>query len=206
MKICLFGATGRVGSILLDNMVQGGHDVRVLVRNKEKITISSSNLSVIQGNVLDETDIQNTMNQSDIVVSCLGTDQNSTLSKSMPLILKSMRLFNVKRIITIGTAGILQSRSNPGTFRFLTVESKRKKTTAVKDHLKTYFMLKQSNMEWSIVCPTYLPTGQRQGNYRVQKHQLPESSSSISIYDTADFTYSLLTNHDYEYARIGITY
>ncbi|WP_335872059.1 NAD(P)-dependent oxidoreductase [Bacillus sp. 2205SS5-2] len=206
MKICLLGATGRVGSILLEKMIKAGYEVSILVRQPLKVRISSTNLSIIQGDVLIEANVEQAMTNCDMVVSCLGTDGKDTLSKSMPLLLKTMRQKKIKSIISIGTAGILQARSYPTTYRFLTNESKRKSTKAAEDHLKVYLMLHKSKMNWTIVCPTYLPNGERQGHYRIEKNMLPESSQSISIYDTADFMYDLLISNEFLKTRVGIAY
>jgi uncharacterized protein len=45
----------------------------------------------------------------DVVISALNTDGTTTLTDSMPLIIKAMKNEGIKVIITIGTAGILQS-------------------------------------------------------------------------------------------------
>ena len=57
MNICLFGATGRVGSIILENALTNEHNVRALVRDREKIKLSADGLLVKAGNVLNEKDI-----------------------------------------------------------------------------------------------------------------------------------------------------
>ncbi|WP_456271952.1 NAD(P)-dependent oxidoreductase [Bacillus sp. AK031] len=204
MKIALLGATGRVGSIILENLLEEGHAVNALVRSDVKK--DHAGLSVFKGNVLNEINLQSCFSGCNAVISALGTDKNDVLSKSMPLILKAMRHNHIKRIITIGTAGILQARETQSLFRFQTNESKRKSTTAAEDHLRTYLMLKESGMNWTIVCPTYLPEGERKGNYRTDQNMLPEGGKKISIYDTADFASSLVEDTRSFNMRVGISY
>ncbi|EDL62467.1 NAD(P)-dependent oxidoreductase, partial [Bacillus sp. SG-1] len=167
---------------------------------------NSPGLTLMKGNVLEENDLDACIQDCDVVISTLGTDKNDVLSKGMPLILKSMRKNSVSRIITIGTAGILQSRNTPSLFRFQSDEAKRRSTTAAEDHLRAYLMLKSSDVNWTVVCPTYLPDGERTGVYRTEKEILPEGGKSISIYDTADYAYSLIQQEESYCTRIGICY
>ncbi|SMQ66342.1 Putative NADH-flavin reductase [Bacillus sp. OV166] len=206
MNICLFGATGRVGTIILENAMSQQHSVTALVRDMKKLNNIGAGLKVKTGNVLNETDITNSLTGSDVVISTLNTNGTTTLSESMPLIIKHMKEQEIKRIITIGTAGILQARSAPHLYRFQSSESKRKSTRDAEEHLKAYLMLKDSGLDWTVVCPTYLPVGERKGYYRYEKDFLPDHPSSISIYDTADFAFQQLFNNQFIGSRVGLTY
>ncbi|MFL6555230.1 MAG: NAD(P)H-binding protein, partial [Bacillus sp. (in: firmicutes)] len=64
MNICLFGATGRVGSIILENALSNQHSVRVLVRDRNKLNYIPEELFVMEGNVLNETDIAESLSGS----------------------------------------------------------------------------------------------------------------------------------------------
>ncbi|WP_026574430.1 NAD(P)-dependent oxidoreductase [Bacillus sp. UNC438CL73TsuS30] len=207
MNICLFGATGRVGSIILANALSDQHDVQALVRNPEKLSLKKdSRLSMIEGNALEESKIAQVIKGADVVVSALNTDGMTTLTDSMPLIIKNMKSEGIKRIVTIGTAGILQVRSSPQLYRFQSTESKRKTTRDAEEHLRAYLILEESGLDWTIVCPTYLPLGERIGQYRYEKDVLPENSSSISVYDTGDFAYQQLFRDEFVGFRVGLTY
>ncbi|WP_404321735.1 SDR family oxidoreductase [Cytobacillus firmus] len=206
MNILILGATGRVGSQIVTYALHDKHNVSVLVRTPEKIQINNDNLTIIQGNVLNKDDIVRAMQGSDIVISALNTDGTTTLSESMTLIIEAMEKEGIKQIITIGTAGILQSRTTPNTLRYQSGESKRKSTWAAKEHHKVYDILKQSTLEWTIVCPTYLPDRERIGNYRIERSFLPEDGVEISVPDTAEFAFSQIKTSEYIKSRVGIAY
>lgn len=146
------------------------------------------------------------INGMDVVISALNTDGTTTLSESMPLIIEAMENEGIKRIITIGTAGILQSKTTPNVLRYQSSESKQKSTRAAKEHHKVYDMLKQSTLEWTIVCPTYLPDGEKVGSYRIARDILPDGGAKISVPDTAEFTYKQVEARDYIRSRVGIAY
>ncbi|CAG9606629.1 NAD(P)-dependent oxidoreductase [Pseudoneobacillus rhizosphaerae] len=206
MNILILGATGRVGSQLVTYALHDRHHVTVLVRTPEKIQIHSENLTIIQGNVLNKADIVRAMHGIDVVISALNTDGTNTLSESMQLIIKAMENEGIQRIITIGTAGILQSRTTPTVLRYQSSESKRKSTRAAQEHHIVYTTLKQSALDWTIVCPTYLPDGERVGKYRIERNFLPEDGVEISVPDTAEFAFSLIKTSDYIKSRVGIAY
>lgn len=206
MNILLLGATGRVGSQIFPYALRDRHHVTVLVRTPEKIQINNKNVTIIKGNVLNKEDIVRAIHGIDLVISALNTDGTTTLSESMPLIIEAMENEGIKRIITIGTAGILQSRTMPNSLRYQSSESKRKSTRAAKEHHKVYDMLKQSALEWTIVCPTYLPAGERKGKYRIDRNYLPEGGVEISVPDTAEFTFRQIKTSDFIRSRVGIAY
>lgn len=206
MKLLILGATGRVGSEIVNYALRGGHHVNVLVRSPEKMQRNADNLTIIQGNVLVRNDVVQAMHGMDVVVSALNTDGTTTLSESMPLIIDAMQETGITRLITIGTAGILQSRLTPEVLRYQSSESKRKLTRAAEEHHKAYDILAGSSLDWTIVCPTYLPDGGREGNYRVERDFLPEDGRRITVSDTAEFAYKQIDSLDFNKARVGISY
>ncbi|MFZ3577555.1 NAD(P)-dependent oxidoreductase [Virgibacillus sp. DJP39] len=206
MKILILGASGRVGQRIVKHTLAGRHDVLAFVRTPEKLTESADNLTVFKGNVLNKTDVTTAMEDVDLVVSALNTDKTNTLSKSMPILIESMKKNQLTRIITIGTAGILNSRTEQDLFRFQSNESKRRKTTAAQDHLAAFRYLENSNLDWTIVCPTFLPDGDAVEGYRVEKDFLPKDGNKISVGDTAQFAYSMIYNNEFLKTRVGIAY
>ncbi|PGS01795.1 NAD(P)-dependent oxidoreductase [Bacillus pseudomycoides] len=206
MKICIFGATGRVGLQLMKLALQDSHDITVLVRDQNKLMMRHNKLHIIEGDVLQGNDVKKALKGAELVLSALGTDGNGTLSNSIPSIIKHMGKEGVKRIITIGTAGILQARTNQKIYRFQSEESKRKTTTAAEDHLAAYVALKNSGLCWTIVCPTHLIDGEETGIYRTETDMLPLDGSKITVGDTARFTWSLINEKVYENSRVGIAY
>lgn len=233
MRILLLGATGRVGQSVLQYALQDGHEVTVLVRSLDKLNaqleeyaeglvetskalsaidhslpISEQipNLHVIVGNVLNSNDLDTALNGVQAVISTLNTDKTNTLSVSTPIIAELMQKQSISRIITVGTAGILQSRIEADKYRYESSESKRKSTRAAEEHRVMYETLRDSELDWTVVCPTYLPDGEYTGVYRDEKDVLPEDGASISTGDTAYFTYQQLSDPRYIGHRVGLAY
>lgn len=205
MHIALFGATGRVGTVFLHKALEEGHHVTALVRDVTKLA-THPNLTLIVGDAKVYEDIEKTAAKADIILSSLSTDQTTTLTDSMKHMIAVCLKLQINRIVSIGTAGILDSRLEPGKLRYDSVESRRSKKFAAEEHAKTFYMLQQTMLDWTLVCPTALPMGERLGNYRVEADLLPEEGKRISVYDTADFTYKVMTEHLFSKKRVGIAY
>lgn len=206
MNIALFGATGRVGKELLSSLLRDGHFITALVRSPEKVDVASTNLNVIAGDAGQYEDVLKTIKNQEAVISTLSTDGQQLLSTATPHIIKAMESNQIKRIVTIGTAGILQSRSQPDLYRYQSNESRRKTTRAAEEHVTAYQYLQSSSLMWTIVCPTYLPDGTLTKNYRFTPDFLPPNGKEISVQDTAHFAYHELLNNKFIYKRVGICY
>ncbi|SFJ62657.1 Putative NADH-flavin reductase [Halobacillus dabanensis] len=206
MKLAIFGGTGRIGSEVARLALKENIEVRALVRDEKRASNIIPGAELIVGDAKVENHIKETIRGCDTVFSGLNTDKTDTLSQAIPLIINTMRDTGIKRIITIGTAGILNSRNEKGKYRFQTNESKRKKTFAAKEHVKVYEALQASSLEWTIICPTYLPDGKRQGCIRFELDQLPENGKKISVDDTAQFAFDELHKDRFVYHRVGVCY
>lgn len=211
MNLLLLGATGRVGRYILNYALADGHTVTVLVRSPDKLEDFASQygtqLQIIQGDATNEEDIAKALKDGPaVVISALNTDGTTTLSVSTGLLIRQMQEQSIHRLITVGTAGILQSRTEPSLYRYESSDTRRRSTRAAEEHRRVYELLRESALDWTIVCPTYLPDGERTGVYRVEKDFLPEDGSQITTADTADFTYRQWTSYDFIRARVGIAY
>lgn len=205
MKIALFGAHGRVGQAFLRFIqVDDRYIVRSLIRtNREEML---AGMFQVTGNSRNRDDVLETIKGADIVVSCLSTDGDDTLSVSMEHIVQAMKQSNTSRIITIGTAGILKARQQPELYRFETNESKRATSRAAKEHAKAFELLQSTDLDWTIICPTYLPDGEVTRSYRYEKDFLPIDGKKISVEDTAHFLYQQLNSKEFVHQRVGIAY
>lgn len=203
MKIALFGATGRVGYAILTLLLEKGIEVTVLVRNSEKLQIQPG-LTVLQGDARSTIDVERTLDGVNAVISALGTDKTSVLTESITHIITVMQKQRIKRIITIGTAGILDSKVEPGLLRYQSSESKRKSSTAAQEHHRVYDLLNDSSLDWTIICPTYLPTGASTDEYSILRDMLPVNAVQTTTGDTALFAVNELLKNDHIGYRVGI--
>lgn len=77
MKTLVLGATGATGRLLVDWLLGAGHEVRVVVRNVEKLpktVVEHPGLCVTQASLLDLSDVEldQLVQGCDAIASCLG--------------------------------------------------------------------------------------------------------------------------------------
>ena len=53
MNLSVLGATGHIGSLVVEQALAAGHAVTALVRSPQKLTMTSPNLRVITGTATD---------------------------------------------------------------------------------------------------------------------------------------------------------
>lgn len=200
--IALFGGSGRTGERVLERLLKKGHRVTLLTRQSLG---SNEEIDEILGDATDRDAVFETVRSADAVISALGTDKQNVLSTFTPLVIEAMKQFNVTRIITVGTAGILQAHDSDN-YRFETKESKRTMTTAAEDHARAYELLRDSGLAFTVICPTQLIDEQSTGEIIVSKEVLgTKHSGPISRDDVADLVMACLTDDDYVGHRVGIT-
>jgi putative NADH-flavin reductase len=104
MRLAIFGATGTVGSELLAQALDAGHEVRVLARRPSKLT-ARAGLTVIAGDAKDPRAVSQTLDGCDAVLSTLGsTDRHDhgVRGSGTANILRAMRERGIRRVVIMG--------------------------------------------------------------------------------------------------------
>jgi putative NADH-flavin reductase len=76
MKIAVFGSSGNVGKLLVEQALAEGYDVIAYTRNPSKLTIKHDHLTIMQGELSDEAMIERTITGVDAVISVMGHRAN----------------------------------------------------------------------------------------------------------------------------------
>jgi uncharacterized protein YbjT (DUF2867 family) len=99
----VFGATGGTGKHFCPIALEGGHKVRVLVRNPGKLTVQNENLQIQQGSITDVPQLDKLVDGVDFVVSMLGDREAQQKAKINTAFVKklvpAMRRHGVKRFL-----------------------------------------------------------------------------------------------------------
>src|SRR5210317_1038906 len=109
MKIAILGSTGFLGKVLLKKALDGGYQIKTLVRNPEKLNEFKNNVDYIQGNIFEANKIEDTVMGTDVVISTVGPPQKNPKNpekykKAMEDLVAALEKHNIKRFIHIGGA------------------------------------------------------------------------------------------------------
>lgn len=159
MNLTIFGASGRIGSLLTKKALEKGDTVYAYVRNPDKLLIRDVNLHIITGQLTDEEAMTTAITNADVVISTLGpdmkgksTDATTPVADGHVLIVNIMKKLRKKRLITLATPTLPADDDKKSLFLFLL----RKLVPvilghAVRDVLKIGEVVKQSDLDWTII-------------------------------------------------------
>jgi len=193
MKIALIGASGFVGTPLLTELLNRGHQVTAIVRNPEKITVENEHLVLKGADAFNADELAKLLTGHDAVVSAYNagwTNPNfyADFIKVSEAIQQAVKQAGVKRLLVVGGAGSLEIA--PGVQLVDTPEfpaEYKTGATAARDYLNT--LKKETAFDWTFLSPAIeLLPGERTGKYRLGNDNPvfdAAGKSSITVADMA---------------------
>jgi len=114
-KILVLGATGGTGQQVVSQALQQGHDVTVLVRTRQRLTITDDRLRVLTGSVTDDSQaLAEAVRDQTAVISVLGVGRSfksgGLIAQSMPRIVRAMEDQGIRRLIFTSAFGVGDTR------------------------------------------------------------------------------------------------
>ena len=111
-KIVLIGASGFVGSALLNEALNRGFEVTAVVRHPEKIKIENENLKVVKADVAVLDEVADVCKGADAIVSAFNPGWNNPdiydeTIKVYLTIIDGVKKAGVNRFLMVGGAGSL---------------------------------------------------------------------------------------------------
>lgn len=207
MIITIFGASGMVGRYLVATALDRGHKVKAFGRNVEPLsTLNNSNLTTVTGELFNENHVSGVVKNSDAVISALGGDFSGvekTRSKGIDIITKAMAEHNVKRIIAIGGAGILEVQQG---VMFMDTDGFNKQFLPVsEEHRKAYQTLRSSQLDWTFFCPPTILNEAASHSYQIKAEGNPDKSNfTVKAGDLAEAIVRELEENQLVNKRVGI--
>jgi putative NADH-flavin reductase len=204
LKILVYGASGKVGSHVVDEALNRGHIVTAVSRDPSRITQIHGNLSVVQGDILDPESVASlAVDQDVIIISVRGIvgnskDPNDAIQRIAPEIVVSVLRNNggdTPRLIHVGGAGsleiepgVLYADKIPKVFLPKSLELEIAGQVLALEYLRTV-----TDVGWSYATPPKnFTNGKRTGTFRIGGDQLLEDSRSRSRISRADFAVALI--------------
>ncbi|MDP5171992.1 MAG: SDR family oxidoreductase [Bacteroidia bacterium] len=208
-QVLVIGATGRAGRRLVEYSLEKGHHVTAFARNIDQFDLKHQNLRKVQGDVLYKGLIDAAVKGQDIVLSVIGIRQFrgpiTLMSEGMKNIIRSMEEHSVKRLLTITGAGILQEDEEMLIMDSLSFPPNLQNLSL--DHKRVWKLLKASTLDWTIVCPAFMHSGEKTGNILVEKNAYPrKAQNDVSVEDVAEFITEAMLDPTYVGSRVGIAH
>jgi putative NADH-flavin reductase len=165
-SVALFGLTGKTGSIIAKKLLTKNYHVKALVRNPLNVSLYSKDLTILKGDVLNESEVKETIRDTDAVITVIGhvkgclPDLQTLAIKNL---LKMMDELNIRRLIDLTGGGVSGEGDNPDLIdRTVTFIMKNLAGKGMKDrfadgdsHVR---LIRSTDLDWTIVrAPVLIP-------------------------------------------------
>jgi putative NADH-flavin reductase len=184
MKLLVIGATGGIGTELVTQALQRGHQVTALVRSPERMKASGPGLKVVKGNPLDARELQEQMAGQDAVFSALGSGSlkpKPMYAEFARSAIQASAATGVRRLISVSAAILFPDL---GFFGRLIANTFLKNERLSLEAMEK--VVKSSSLDWTLVRPPRLTNGPAKGDVRGETNRLP-GRLSVARADVAAF-------------------
>lgn len=207
MKVVLYGATGRAGSRILEELRARGHVVRAVARDTTKVPVGVESK---QDDLSNVDTIAGIISGADAVISAY----RPPLENAEPLLAVTERLIAaVKkagnlRLLAIGGSGSLEVA--PGLTLIKSGYLPAEWLPIATAHMNALNLLRASDINWTSLSPAgFFEPGERTGKFRLGRDELitdEKGESRISMEDYAIALVDELERPAHERARFSIGY
>jgi putative NADH-flavin reductase len=196
MKIALIGATGFVGSAILKEALDRGHEVTAIVRHPEKLS-PHPKLHAARGDVYNIEEVARLVGGHDAVISAFNPGWTNPeiyeqQIKGTKAIIAGVKKAGIKRLLFVGGAGSLEVK--PGIQSVDLPEfPKEWKQGALATREALNLLRQEPELDWSFLSPSAdLSPGQRTGKFRLGKDELLKDANGQSRISTQDYAMAML--------------
>lgn len=214
-SVVLIGASGFVGTAILNELLSRGHKVTAVVRNPKKINVTNSNLEIVKTDVSDTNVMVEICKGKDAIISAYNPgwanpDIYEETLRNYPLILDAAKRSGAKRLLCVGGAGTLFCA--PG----LRVVDSGAIPDAIMGGVKSLgefylnTLMNEKAIDWIFFSPAgTLEPGKRTGKFSLGKDDLIVDENGISHISVEDYAVAMvdeLENPKHHYERFTIGY
>lgn len=195
MKIALIGATGYVGSAILQEALARGHAVTALVRHPGKVP-ARDGMRAVGADVLAADELAAQLGGHDAVISAFsGHAQGDVLGyylQGMASIVAATRRAGVPRLLVVGGAGALEVA--PGVQLLDTPAFPAEwKATAEGARQALARLREETELDWTVLAPSaHLEPGERTGRFRLGTDSLLADADGNSRISLADYAVAMI--------------
>jgi putative NADH-flavin reductase len=192
MKVVLFGASGMIGSRILDELVRRGHAVTAVARHPEKVQ-ALNGVKAVKGDVADSASVASIAKGADAAISAYSPPRSdpAMLLDAARALVAGLKQAGVRRLIAVGGAGSLEVA--PGVQLVDTPEFPSGWLAIALAHRDVLPIFKQSDLDWTYFSPAALiEPGVRTGKFRLGGTRLVANDRGESRISAEDYAVALV--------------
>ncbi|WP_328507017.1 NAD(P)H-binding protein [Streptomyces sp. NBC_00104] len=118
MRVTVLGATGAIGRLVVQRLLDDGHQVTALVRTPAKLTLTHSQLALVTGQLSDCDAVEQAVGGADAVISALGpslkrSTTGTQVTDGTRTVVQIMQAQKVTRFIGLATPSLADPKDKP---------------------------------------------------------------------------------------------
>ena len=206
-NVVLIGASGFVGSAILNEALNRGHRVTAVVLNPGKISVRHPNLTVVGADAPGPDTLANLAKGRDAVISAYNPgwanpSQYEETLENYPKIVEGAKRSGVKRLLIVGGAGTLFVK--PGVRLVDTGTLPEAWLPGVKSLGEFYLntLMKEQEIDWVFFSPAgnlgNMGPGVRTGKYRLGKDDMLFDEKGESFISVEDYAVAMIDELEQE--------
>jgi putative NADH-flavin reductase len=164
MNIVVFGANGPTGRLLTKQVLAEGHTVTAVTRHPELFPLQNANLKVMCGDVFNLSSVEQAVAGQDAVLSSLGVPFSrkpiTVYTQGVGHIVQAMNHYGVRRLVCVSSSATEPHFDPQGGFFFERIVQpaiiNTIGRTLYEDMRRMETLVKNSNLDWTIVRPSGL--------------------------------------------------
>jgi putative NADH-flavin reductase len=186
MNIVLAGATGNIGSRILDEALRRGHRVTALTRDPAKLG-ARSGLQAKKANTAEVAAFTDAVKGHDAAILSVKWNEND-----VHRVLDALRKAGVKRCLFVVGAGSLLRNDGRTHFDHM-AEKGIQPPTSKPAALALAEVQKVTDLDWTAISPpASIQPGERTGKFRLGRDHLIEDDKGKSEISREDFAIAIL--------------
>jgi len=195
INVVVLGAAGRTGRLIVAEALRSGHRVTAAVRNPSGVP-AASGLRVERADVRDADRLRDVVEGHDAVVCAIGAPGRSAdnlYSDGARATVSAMHAAGVKRLLAITSVGV--RHDDPHHAWWYRGLIKPLGADLYADMARMEHIVRDSDLDWTFVRPTYLQDRAPTRAYRVTDNSTPKGGWRITRTDVARFVVDELDAH-----------
>ncbi|WP_431243385.1 NAD(P)-dependent oxidoreductase [Flavobacterium sp. P21] len=187
-KVAVLGGGGRTGKFLVNQLLEKGFKVKMLLRNPEDFTIQYPDLEIVKGDAIDEEAIRSLLEDCQAVVSTIGQRPGEPMVASQATIhvLKAMKEFNIQRYVLLVGLNIDTPFDHKSEKTLMATNWMKINFPEIqKDRQLTYDLLVDSAVDWTLVRVPFIEFTDEKTEIAVNTEDC--AGDKISARNIADF-------------------
>lgn len=203
-NVVLIGATGFVGSAILNELLLRGHQVTAIARDPKKVQVNHANLIVVKGDATDPDALAAIAQGKDAVISAYNPGwqnprQYEETLENYPKIVETTKRAGVKRLLIVGGAGTLFVA--PGLRLVDTGNLPAEWLPGVKSMGEFYlnYLMNEKEIDWVFFSPAgnlgnmgQNGPGKRTGQFRLGKDDMLFDEKGESFISVEDYAFAMV--------------